>query len=217
MRSAVGAAVTASRAAGADLLEEVDVAGLVAQRGVLEREFLGVKQALPAPAKRYIDIQRIEIIHAISGSSVMEIHRLVKVDFTANSVFMVAVLILAAKKLNVPRAWLSILPPQEGVAASIRLPILMQVPSEETMEWLARDNYTCAVCGDPRDPRLDDNGCIECSPCWLCRSCHVVVDINEIQVLKYCLACLPSEMVDDLGEPHRTRLEVLRQYWDSDR
>ena len=53
MRSAVGAAVTASRAAGADLLEEVDVAGLVAQRGVLEREFLGVKQPLPAPAKRY--------------------------------------------------------------------------------------------------------------------------------------------------------------------
>ena len=46
MRSAVGAAVTASRAAGADLLEEVDLASLMAQRVVLDGELSEARRVL---------------------------------------------------------------------------------------------------------------------------------------------------------------------------
>ena len=163
------------------------------------------------------NIQRIEIIHAISGNFVMEIKTRVEVDVAANSAFMVAVLILVAKEPNIPRAWLSLLPPQDKVAPSIRLPILMEVPSEETMEWLWTQEDTCVICGDPCDPRryalYDDYACMECRPCCLCRSCHVVVAIDEIRVHTYCLACFPGDMVADLDEPHRTRLQALSQYW----
>ena len=53
----------------------------------------------------------IEAVQAVTGSPIMQIVTAKPVDLRSNSVFMLAVLFLVAKKLNVPRAWLVLVHP----------------------------------------------------------------------------------------------------------
>ena len=151
----------------------------------------------------------IEVIHAVTGSAIMQIVIAKAVDFRSNSTFMVAVLFLVAKKLNVPRAWLVLLHPQQISLSTVRVSVVRQSPSEETMQLLCTAENNCALCGDVGDPSLfDSDGCATCRPYCICQACHVHGRRHN-----YCLACLPADLEQRLDVSRRTRLEALRTYW----
>ena len=94
----------------------------------------------------------ISVVHALTGSPILEVHTSVAVDFSANSTFMLAVLFVVAKKLNVPRVWLVILHPQASSLSRVRLSVLQQIQSDDAMDWLCTEDNHCATCGDVGDP-----------------------------------------------------------------
>ena len=152
--------------------------------------------------------ETIEIINAATGATIMISEYFMPVDLTPNSTFMLALLFVAAKRLNIPRAWLVVLAPQASAVNWHRVPILRQTPSDETMDALFREDNHCVLCGDPGEPDLyDSDACVACSPLCLCRPCKVQgIEGN------YCLACVTPEMAKLLPSQQR-RLEALNAYW----
>ena len=164
------------------------------------------------PEREDFDVQEttVQVVHALTGSAIMEIHKS-EMDFYANSAFMLAVLFVAAKKLNVPRVCLVLLEPQASSFNTVRCPVLQQIPTEETMEWLCTQDSHCALCGDAGEPNLEyEDACALCAPFCLCLACHV----DEGQY-KYCLSCLPPELEDRLDAPRKVRLGALKAYWEA--
>ena len=135
------------------------------------------------------------------------------VDLTSNSPFMFAVLLLVAKKLNIPRAWLVLVHPRQISMSRVRVSVDKQTPSDDTMEWLCTSDYHCAICGDvAADPCLfDSDGCENCNPYCLCQACHV-----HGSGYNYCLVCIPPALTGELDVWRKTRKDALENYYGED-
>ena len=154
-------------------------------------------------------MQTIDIIDAVTDSTITTLRTHVRVELAVNSTFMLAVLFIVAKKLDCPRAWLALVHRQKSAQqASIR--VLRQIPSEEIMHSLCTADEHCAICGDPGDHNLSDaDACVACFSCCLCQVCHVQVGKKP-----YCLACIPAEIKERLHASQKRRLAALTAYWE---
>ena len=153
----------------------------------------------------------------LTGSPIVEIMIAKPVDLRSNSSFMLAVLFLVAKKLNIPRAWLVLVHPRQISMSRVRVSVDKQTPSDDTMEWLCNSDYHCSICGDvAADPvamYADDHsdGCENCNPDCICQACHVPGSRYN-----YCLVCIPFALTKELDVWRKTRKDALENYYGED-
>ena len=159
----------------------------------------------------------IEAVTVVPGLPIVEIMTAKPVDLRSNSPFMLAVLFLVAKKLNIPRAWLVLVHPRQISMSRVRVSVVKQTPSDDTMEWLCNSDYHCSICGDvAADPvamYADDHsdGCENCNPDCICQACHV-----HGSGYNYCLVCIPPDLTKGLDVWRTTRKDALETYYGED-